>query len=336
MKVSVIIPTYKGSNSIKKALISLVNQTYKDFEVIVVDDNGAGTEEQIKTQHVVQQFQNTLQIKYCVHDCNKNGAAARNTGINNSSGQYIAFLDDDDIYLKDRLRSAVCELDNNKQKDVLFCSVLIRRNGKLIEIIKPDYSDDIQKSLILNTSLFGTGSNIFFRRSVLDDVKGFDETYARRQDNEFLLRVLEIHTYVIINQIEIIKCNNGSVNIPSYEKLKKSNVKYYEDFKKCLNRLSKEELQIFYERENARLFFCSLMKENVEVKKSAKFELEKYRKLNFKEFVQFALSYIKFGKSNLLEILQPQLSKLKYKSIHKSIIKKLDDEILDQIRVLFK
>ena len=66
MKVSVIIPTHKGSNSIKKALNSLVNQTYKDFEVIVVDDNGEGTDEQIKTQYAIQQYEKTLDIKYCV------------------------------------------------------------------------------------------------------------------------------------------------------------------------------------------------------------------------------------------------------------------------------
>lgn len=331
MKVSVIIPTHKGSNSINKALNSLVSQTYKDFEVIVVDDNGEGTDEQIKTQYAIQQYEKTLDIKYCVHKSNKNGAAARNTGINRSCGEYIAFLDDDDFYLQSRLQSAVYELENSKKIDVLFCAVLIQRNGKLIEIVKPDYSNDIQKTLILNTSMFGTGSNIFFRRSVIDDVKGFDETYSRRQDNEFLLRVLEAHSYVIINQTEIVKCNNGSANIPSYDKLKKANVKYYKDFEKCLNRLSKEELRIFYEHENERLFFCSLMKENSETKKMAKMELQKYRKLNLKELVQFVLSYIRIGNKNLLEIVQPQLSRIKYKKSHENIIELLDDEILRQL-----
>ena len=336
MKVSVIIPTHKGSNSIKKALNSLVNQTYKDFEVIVVDDNGEGTDEQIKTQYAIQQYEKTLDIKYCVHKSNKNGAAARNTGINRSCGEYIAFLDDDDFYLKSRLQSAVCELENNKKIDVLFCAVLIQRNGKLIEIVKPNYSNDIQKSLILNTSLFGTGSNIFFRRSVLNDVKGFDETYSRRQDNEFLLRVLGNHPYVIIDKIEIVKCNNGSVNIPSYDKLKNANTKYYKDFEKCLNVLSKEELRIFYEHESERLFFCSLMKDNSESKKMAKMELQKYRKLNLKELVQFSLSYIRIGSKNLLEIVQPQLSRLKYKKSHENIIKLLDGGILEQLNNLIK
>lgn len=336
MKVSVVIPTYKGSNSIKKALNGLVNQIYKDFEVIVVDDNGEGTDEQIKTQYAIRQYEKTLDLKYYVHKSNKNGAAARNTGINSSSGEYIAFLDDDDFYLKSRLQSAVYELENNEKADVLFCAVLIQRNGKLIEVIKPNYSNDIQKSLILNTSLFGTGSNIFFRRSVINDVKGFDETYSRRQDNEFLLRVLENHSYVIIDKIEIVKCNNGSVNIPSYDKLKKANAKYYKDFEKCLNCLSKEELRVFYEHESARLFFCSLLKENPKTKKIAKIELQKYRKLNLKEFMQFTLSYIKIGSMNLLEIAQPQLSRLKYKQNHEKIIKLLDDEILEQLSTLIK
>lgn len=68
----------------------------------------------------------------------------------------------------------------------------------------------------------------------------------------------------------------------------------------------------------------------------AKMELQKYRKLNLKELVQFSLSYIRIGSKNLLEIVQPQLSRLKYKKSHENIIKLLDGGILEQLNNLIK
>lgn len=334
MEVSVIIPTFKGSNSISIALESLRKQTFKNFEVIIVDDNGEGTKEQQATECAVKNFEDELNIKYCIHKTNQNGAVARNTGLENSCGKYVAFLDDDDIYLNNRLFNAVQTLDAEKESDLLFCSVLIQRNGKFVEVIKPAYSEDIQKALIVNTSLFGTGSNIFLRRTVLEDVVGFDESYSRRQDNEFLLRALEKHSYTIIDALDIVKRNNGSANIPSYFKLVNANAKYFKDFAMCFNRLSESELAVYRENECARLFFCSLMNENYETKETAKAELNRYRKLKLKELVQFALSNVKIGKRNLLEIVQPQFSRLKHKRNHMLIINTIDKRIVEQIEQL--
>ncbi len=88
--VSVIIPTFGDPVRLTNAIDSVLAQDYKTVEIIVVDDNGEGTEYQIKTQKIIDECKN---VKYICHRFNKNGSAARNTGISVAEGYYIALLD---------------------------------------------------------------------------------------------------------------------------------------------------------------------------------------------------------------------------------------------------
>ena len=107
--VSVIIPTYNRAACLKLALASVLNQTYQNFEIIVVDD--ASTD---GTADVVRGFADA-RITYVRHDVNRGkvgaGAAARNSGIARAQGTYIAFLDDDDEWLPEKLARQVAVLD---------------------------------------------------------------------------------------------------------------------------------------------------------------------------------------------------------------------------------
>ena len=108
VKVSVIIPTYKRSTVICRAVDSVLAQTLDSVEVIVVDDNGIGTEAGIKTAEVMEKnYSDNTKVHYIQHEKNKNGSAARNTGIRAAHGEFISFLDDDDIYLPERLEKMV-------------------------------------------------------------------------------------------------------------------------------------------------------------------------------------------------------------------------------------
>ena len=98
-KVSVIIPTYKGSDNLIRAIKSVLNQTYKNIEIIVVDDNDENSIFRKENEERLKSFIDDNKIIYLKHKCNKNGAAARNTGLRKSSGAYITFLDDDDYFL---------------------------------------------------------------------------------------------------------------------------------------------------------------------------------------------------------------------------------------------
>lgn len=109
VKVSVIIPTYRRTEDITRALDSVLAQTLEAVEVIVVDDNGIGSECGIATETAMRPYIDSKRITYIQHEKNKNGSAARNTGIKVAKGKYISFLDDDDIYRPDRLEKCVLE-----------------------------------------------------------------------------------------------------------------------------------------------------------------------------------------------------------------------------------
>ena len=95
--VSVIITTYNRAHLVGKAIKSVLNQTFQDFELIVVDDGSTDN-----TEEVINSFNDT-RIRYIRHKINKGGNAARNTGLRNSKGEYIAFLDSDDEWLPEKL-----------------------------------------------------------------------------------------------------------------------------------------------------------------------------------------------------------------------------------------
>ena len=80
--ISVVIPTYKNRGGLVSSIESVLNQTYTNFEVIVVDDNSPTSMERGTTEQIMQQFVNNPKVVYIKHEKNKNGAAARNTGIN--------------------------------------------------------------------------------------------------------------------------------------------------------------------------------------------------------------------------------------------------------------
>ncbi len=97
--VSVVIPTYNRAHLVGRAIQSVLNQTYHDFEIIIVDDGSIDN-----TEDVVKSL-NDPSIRYTRHDQNRGGSAARNTGIKMARGEYVAFQDSDDEYLPEKVES---------------------------------------------------------------------------------------------------------------------------------------------------------------------------------------------------------------------------------------
>ena len=101
--ITVITPTFKRHQYLKNAIDSVLAQTYTDFEMIIVDDNPPGSEERAKTEDVIRGIKDS-RVFYIQNEKNLEGEGSRNRAIDLAKGEYIAFLDDDDMYLPDRLR----------------------------------------------------------------------------------------------------------------------------------------------------------------------------------------------------------------------------------------
>lgn len=115
-KVSVIIPTYKRPENLIRAINSVLLQSYKNIEIIVIDDNNEGDEYRLETEELMKQFEYDNRVIYLKHKINKNGAAARNKGIKYVKSKYVAFLDDDDEFKIEKIRKQVEKLKSCRGK----------------------------------------------------------------------------------------------------------------------------------------------------------------------------------------------------------------------------
>ena len=229
--VSVIIPTYSRASYIVRAIDSVLSQTYNNIEIIVVDDNGEGTEHQKETENLLIQYISERKITYLKHDVNRNGSAARNTGIRVSHGDYITFLDDDDELLMSKIERQVEALEKNNGYDGAYCGFQIIKNGKILKSVMPTEKGNLQYGLLTLRWNIGTGSNPMFRRSVFDDIGLFDESFIRHQDIEFMVRFFRNHKIISVEDILINRYIDSRLNAVSYKKLLSVKEKFLETFK---------------------------------------------------------------------------------------------------------
>ncbi len=215
--VSVIIPTYKGSDKIKRSVGSVLAQTYQPTEVIVVDDNGIGTQEQIETQRVLEQYKCCQNFKYIPHEVNKNGSAARNTGLRGASGEYLCFLDDDDEYLPTKIENQVKEFEKlDGSYGMLVGSVKVCE-GNYDSMLSGDFKDDFLYEYLCH-EVSACSSTVMIRADVLDEVKEWDESFKRHQDWEFFSRVAASFKVKYIEDCGVLKYKYDN-NLPKDGKI---------------------------------------------------------------------------------------------------------------------
>lgn len=196
-KVSVIIPVYNAEKYIAATVKSVFSQTYKNFEIIIIDD---GTPD--NSVKICQQF-NDSRIKI-IHQSNRGLPGARNTGIRHAQGDYLAFLDADDIWLPEKLEKHVEHLNNSPTVGISFCySAFINEQGNSTGICqKPRKLYDITPSYVLCRNPVGNGSAAVIRREVFEDIKFQDNLYGTIEDfyfDERLRRAEDIECWLRIS-----------------------------------------------------------------------------------------------------------------------------------------
>jgi glycosyltransferase involved in cell wall biosynthesis len=201
---SVVIPTHNRANLLPRAIHSVLNQTFKDFELLIVDD--ASTD---NTKDVVKQFDDP-RILFIAREENGGAAGARNTAISHASGKYVSLLDDDDEYLSDFLESTLHAFEGSSE-DIGFswCGVRwMKDTEKGQEVIKDDLWQPKFRNRehaylsFLRHRRVGTNCGITIRRSVFESVGIFDELLnAGAEDTDFLIRLVRSYDFIVIPRI---------------------------------------------------------------------------------------------------------------------------------------
>ncbi len=241
--ITVIIPTFGIPIYLEKSVNSVLNQTYSELELIIVDDNNPDTEARKQTEDIVQRIIDVdKRVKYIKHEKNKNGAVARNTGFAVAQGKYISLLDSDDVYMPDRLKKCSVAMENAPESVAgVYTGCEFRRSGSTYF----KYTDVKDGNFLVETLackfMFCTGSNIFVRKSVVDELNGFDGAFLRHQDYEFLVRVFEKYSLIAIPELQVIK-NNENLNLPNLEKQVAIKKQYLEKFKYIIDTLPEKDV----------------------------------------------------------------------------------------------
>ncbi|MDX1901540.1 MAG: glycosyltransferase family A protein [Gammaproteobacteria bacterium] len=194
--ISAIITTFNRCHYLKKAIESVLSQTYQDFELLILDNSSTD-----QTETVVNQF-NDQRIRYIKHP-QLNISQTRNLGVKESRGEFIAFLDDDDMWLPNKLTDEY-ELFNASSKQVALVYggfVRIDSNDKPFYRHQPYLQGKVLKSLLLLEDDFtGSASNPMLRKSAVLVLGGFDEAVKTGEDWEFYLRLAEQYEVALIPQ----------------------------------------------------------------------------------------------------------------------------------------
>ncbi len=246
-RISVITPTYGIPVLLNKSIESVLNQSFGDFQYIIVDDNNPDSEARKQTESLVLSFAKIdSRIEYIKHEKNKNGAVARNTGCAAAKGKYISLLDSDDEYEPTRLEKCISLMETAPATVAgVYTGCKFRRGGVDYHVDTDIKPGNYLLEALACTFRFHTGSNIFVRKSIVDELNGFDPLFLRHQDYEFLVRVFEKYDLAAIPEVLVVK-NNENVNLPDVQKLIQIKEQYLAKFAPQINSLTDADQNYIY------------------------------------------------------------------------------------------
>jgi amylovoran biosynthesis glycosyltransferase AmsB len=184
---SVIIPVYNGSKTIRRPLDSLKTQILRGFEVVIVDDCSDDFEE---LEKIINDYRDDFHITVVRHKINKNGAAARNTGVQHANATYVAFLDSDDTWREDKLHT-VNELIKTKDIDertLIYSMVKLYRGDEFLRV-EPSRgikgNERVSDYFFCCHQIMQTSTFVCSKALAID--VGFNEKFTRHQDSSFAM-----------------------------------------------------------------------------------------------------------------------------------------------------
>ncbi|MBH07761.1 MAG: hypothetical protein CMP71_01500 [Flavobacteriales bacterium] len=250
--ISIVIPTFNRQKMIIDALNTCINQTYRPIEIIVVDDGSTD-----KTSEKINSWkEKNLETKLIyLKQINSGGNVARNYGIEKSNGQYIAFLDSDDLWEKTKLHKQYNLIKNRKNVGAVYCGLkeINYENGLVVSDKKRTYFVGLIHSKLLINDITSPTSSYLIKKEVFKHVGKFDTNLKARQDWDMWIRIskkYEIHAVkenlLLLRIHRGVRTSSNSVNeINAYKYIRK---KYKREIGKLSFMDQKKAKGCFYKR----------------------------------------------------------------------------------------
>jgi len=200
-KISVIIATYNRAQYLPEAIDSVLNQSYQDFELVIVDDGSVDDTKAIVDKYINS---NTGKIRYFYQE-NKGPGAARNRGIKEAKGEYVAFLDSDDIWLPEKLEKQSRYLEENPGYAMVYTDAyefnrkVVTKKSKLATNDRGTMSGEILEHLGMGCFIFL--STVMVRKHVLEQIGSFNPNITIGEDWELWLKIAGKHKIGFIDEI---------------------------------------------------------------------------------------------------------------------------------------
>lgn len=208
---SVVIPTFRRPEKLKRALNSVLNQKYTNFDILVVDDDNESSGDDLKS--IVNSF-NSSKIRLIKNGRSKGANGARNTGILNSQNEYVALLDDDDEWTGEHLSqiSNYIIFNHMKTQITLSAHTLVDNISYKSVLHKEEYLT-LERYLKTHITV-NTGSTFCAKKSLIDQECLFDEKMKRNQDVDFIIRVLQKQCVKLLREPTVIIYGHSTCSLP--------------------------------------------------------------------------------------------------------------------------
>jgi glycosyltransferase involved in cell wall biosynthesis len=205
--ISVIIPAYNAARTILETINSVQQQTFSDFEIIVINDGS--------TDSLVTQLNTINDPRLKVFSYENGGlSVARNRGITHATGEFIAFLDADDLWTPDKLELQLAALQSNPKAGVAYSwTYFMDEQGQSFHADQPiTFEGNVHADLLVSNFL-AHGSNPLIRRTAIDSVGEFNPTVAGAADWDYWLRLAEKWEFVAVPKAQIFyRQSSGSMS----------------------------------------------------------------------------------------------------------------------------
>lgn len=259
-KISIILPTFNRASFLSNSIESVLAQDFLDWELIVIDDGSTDN-----TSEVIDFYsKNDSRIKYFFQ---KNGGPglARNLGLLKSQGEFITFLDSDDLFLPKRL-SKMFHFLNEKEIDFCSSAIFLEKDKKRFKVILKENNNQDLAFYLRRIGQTFSGLNVFLRKSLLEKVGFFDENMRHWEDVDFIIKLFEKGRFGYLNEpLFVYKIHKGNLSasqsLGDYVIFYKKNYDLYNKYN--LGFYLNRNLALFYlknknKRKSRELLFTSL------------------------------------------------------------------------------